>query len=164
MDPVRIVLADDHAVFRMALRALLQAENGMAVVGEAATGEAAVEAALSLRPDVVLMDLAMPGCGGLAATRTITAATGARVLVLSVCPEHECLLPALTAGASGYLAKSAAADELVSLVRRVARGEVCLSSAGVRTLVRTVTAARDGTGRGRARASASRTGRVHAGG
>jgi len=164
MEPIRIVVADDHAVFRMALRALLQAESGMAVVGEAATGEAAVEAALSLRPDVVLMDLSMPGCGGLAATRTITTATGARVLVLSVCPEHECLLPALAAGASGYLAKSAAADELVPLVRRVARGEVGLSSSGVRTLVGAATAAHDGTGRGRARGSASRTARARAGG
>jgi DNA-binding NarL/FixJ family response regulator len=164
MDPIRIVVADDHAVFRTALRALLQAEGGMAVVGEAATGEAAVEAALSLRPDVVLMDLSMPGCGGLAATRTITASTGTRVLVLSVCPEHECLLPALAAGASGYLTKTAAANELVPLIRRVARGEVCLSSPGVRTLVKGVTAARDGTGRGRVRASASGTARAHAGG
>jgi DNA-binding NarL/FixJ family response regulator len=123
-----------------------------------------VEAARALAPDVVLMDLSMPGCGGLAATRTITASTRARVLVLSVCPEQDCLLPALAAGASGYLAKTAADDELLPLIRKVARGEVCLSSSGVRTLVRGVAAARDGTGRGRARASASGTARAHAGG
>jgi len=138
MQPIRVLVADDHAMLRQAVRALLETEQDVTVVGEAASGEEALACALALRPDVVLMDLSMPGCGGLAATRAITAATGARVLALSICSEDEGLLPALRAGASGYLPKTAAPDELVRAIRRVGRGEIVLSPAGVRELVRAV--------------------------
>jgi len=148
MQPIRILVADDHAVMRTALRALLEGEPGLAVAGEAASGEAAIQAALELRPDVVLMDLSMPGCGGLAATRAITGTTGARVLVLSMHPEQERLLPALHAGASGYLAKTASPDELIGVIRKVARGELVLSPAGARVLVAAVARPRAPAGRG----------------
>jgi len=160
MEPIRVLVADDHAVLRNAVRALLETEPGLVVAGEAASGEEAVAAARALRPDVVVMDLSMHGCGGLEATRAITASTGARVLVLTMHAEEEGLLAALHAGASGYLAKSAAPDELVRAVRLVARGEVALSPTGARALVRAVTppAARQREGRAPAPARLARTG------
>ena len=110
MQPIRILLVDDHALLRSGLRALLEAEPDLEVVGEAGTGERGVELALELRPDVVIMDLSMPGEGGLAATRGIIAAgIGARVLVLTVNSETEYIMPVLEAGASGYVAKHSAA-------------------------------------------------------
>ena len=142
MEPIRVLVADDHAVLRTAVRALLETEADMVVAGEAASGEEAVAAALALRPDVVVMDLSMHGCGGLEATRTIAASSGSRVLVLTMHGEDEALLAALHAGASGYLSKSAAPDELVRAVRLVARGEVALSPAGARALVWAVTPGR----------------------
>jgi DNA-binding NarL/FixJ family response regulator len=147
MEPIRVLVADDHAVMRTAIRALLETEPDLVVAGEAASGEEAVAAALALRPDVVVMDLAMHGCGGLEATRTIAASAGPRVLVLTMHAEEDGLLAALHAGASGYLSKSAAPDELVRAVRLVGRGEVALSPLGARALVRAVAPAgrqRDG--------------------
>jgi len=141
MQPIRVLVADDHSMLRTAIGALLETETDMVVAGEAASGEEAVAAALVLRPDVVVMDLAMHGCGGLEATRTITASTGARVLVLTMHAEEDGLLPALHAGASGYVVKSAAPDELLRAIRLVARGEVALSPSGARALVRAVTPA-----------------------
>jgi DNA-binding NarL/FixJ family response regulator len=149
MQPIRILVVDDHAVLRTALRELLESEPDLTVAGEAASGESAVEAALELRPDVVLMDLSMPGCGGLQATRTIASASDVRVLVFSIHAEQDGLLPALHAGASGYLAKTVSPDELLGTIRRVARGDVVLSPAGVRALVAAVTTARIPAGRGR---------------
>jgi DNA-binding NarL/FixJ family response regulator len=149
MQPIRVLVADDHAILRLAVRALLETEPDMRVAGEAASGEEALACTLKLEPDVVLMDLSMPGCGGLAATREIAASSGARVLVLSICPEDEGLLPALRAGARGYLPKTAAPDELVRAIRRAARGEVVLSPSGVRALVRAVAPARPPSGRAR---------------
>jgi DNA-binding NarL/FixJ family response regulator len=142
MQPIRILVADDHAVLRTALRALLEGEPGLTVAGEAPTGEAAIASAIELRPDVVLMDLSMPGCGGLEATRAITGTTSARVLVLSMQPEEDGLLPALHAGASGYLAKTASPEELIGTIGRVARGDLVLSPSGVRVLVAAVTKGR----------------------
>jgi DNA-binding NarL/FixJ family response regulator len=114
MSPIRILLVDDHAVMRAGLRALLAAEPDMQVVGEAATGEEAVERAAELRPDVVLMDLSMPGCGGMAATRRIAAeGIPTRVLVLTLHGEAEYLLPVLEAGGSGYVTKDCADRELL---------------------------------------------------
>jgi DNA-binding NarL/FixJ family response regulator len=133
--PTRILLADDHALMRRALRALLEAEPDLAVVGEAAGAEEALEAALELRPDVVVMDLAMPG-GGVEATRGVTALTRARVLVFSMLDEEIGLASALRAGASGYVAKTAAPDALLRAIRRVAAGGAVLSPAAVRALVR----------------------------
>jgi len=149
MRPIRVLVADDHAVMRTAVRALLETEPDMEVAGEAASGEEAVAAALALRPDVVVMDLSMHGCGGLEATRTLAASTGSRVLVLTMHAEEEGLLAALHAGASGYLNKSAAPDELVGAVRLVARGEVALSPSGKRALVWAVASAGQGERDGR---------------
>jgi len=139
MEPIRVLVADDHAMLRRAVRALLQGEPDIEVVGEAASGEEAVEAARALRPDVVLMDLTMPGGDGLEATRSITGdASRTRVLVLSMHGENEALLPALHAGASGFITKTEAPDELMRAIRRVARGDVVLSAAGTQALVRAV--------------------------
>ena len=133
-DPIRILLADDHAMLRAGLRALLDAEDGLEVVGEAGTGEEAVELAQSLHPDVIVMDLSMPGIGGLEATRRIAGeaanAAGAeptsRVLVLTMHAEEEHLLPVLEAGGSGYVNKRSADEELIEAIRTVARGDVFL--------------------------------------
>lgn len=126
-DPIRILLADDHAVLRAGLRALLDAEPDLEVVGEAATGEEAIEEARKLRPDIVIMDLSMPGVGGLEATRRLAALDlGVKVLVLTVHAEEEYLFPVLEAGGSGYVTKTSADRELISAIRTVARGEVFL--------------------------------------
>ena len=138
MEAIRVLVADDHAMLRRAIRALLQGEPDIEVVGEASSGEEAVEAARALRPDVVLMDLTMPGSGGLEATRTITESPGARVLVLSMHGESEGLLPALHAGASGFITKAEAPDKLMRSIRLVAHGDVVLSAAGTQALVRAV--------------------------
>jgi DNA-binding NarL/FixJ family response regulator len=123
---MRILLVDDHAVLRAGLRALLEAE-GMEVVGEAGTGEEAIALAERIRPDVVVMDLSMPGIGGLEATRRIAGmGQGTRVLVLTMHGEEEHLLPVLEAGGSGYVHKRSADEELIEAIRTVARGDVFL--------------------------------------
>lgn len=124
---IRVVLADDHAVLRAGLRALLEAEPDMTVVGEAANGDEAVEQVRKLHPDVIVMDLTMPGLGGLAATRRISASeTETKVLVLTVHAEEEYLLPVIDAGGSGYVTKTSADRDLVKAIRAVAKGEVFL--------------------------------------
>jgi len=144
-DLIRILLVDDHAVLRAGLRALLEAEEGLEVIGEAGTGEEGVAMAERLKPDVVVMDLSMPGIGGLEATRRIAAmspsqapeatpregdaaprALGTRVLVLTMHGEEEHLLPVLEAGGSGYVNKRGADEELIEAIRTVARGDVFL--------------------------------------
>lgn len=124
---IRILLVDDHAVLRAGLRALLEAEPGLEVVGEAGTGEEGVADAQRLTPHVVVMDLSMPGVGGLEATRRIAALQqDTRVLVLTMHGEEEHLLPVLEAGGSGYVSKRSADEELIEAIRTVARGEVFL--------------------------------------
>ena len=126
-NPIRVVLADDHAVLRAGLRALLEAEPDMTVVGEAANGDEAVEQVRKLHPDVIVMDLTMPGLGGLAATRRISASeTETKVLALTVHAEEEYLLPVIDAGGSGYVTKTSADRDLVRAIRVVAKGEVFL--------------------------------------
>lgn len=126
-EPVRVVLADDHTIFRAGLRALLELERDIEVVGEAADGDEAVDQARKLKPDVVIMDLSMPGTNGLEATRRIAALElGVRVLVLTVHAEEEYLVPVVDAGASGYVTKASADRDLVEAIRTVARGEVYL--------------------------------------
>ena len=126
-NPIRVVLVDDHAVLRAGLKALLEIEPNIEVVGEAATGEEGVEEARKLRPDVVIMDLSMPGLGGLEATRRIAALElDVKVLVLTVHAEEEYLFPVLDAGGSGYVMKTSADRELVDAIRTVARGDVFL--------------------------------------
>ncbi|MEA3244887.1 MAG: response regulator transcription factor [Gemmatimonadota bacterium] len=130
--PLRVLLADDHHLVRSALRLLLDASlmgnPEVDIVGEAADGDEAVQLARELRPDVVLMDVAMPGAGGLEATRRIREERPeAHVLMLSMHAEAEYVGRALSSGASGYLLKDSSADELAIAVRAVARGDTYLS-------------------------------------
>ena len=120
---VTVLLADDHAMFREGLHFVLGQEPGLTVVGEAATGEQALELAAALDPDVVVMDLAMPGTGGLAATRRLCEdGARARVLVLTMSEDDDSVLATLRAGASGYVVKGAGSAQLVSAIRAVAGG------------------------------------------
>jgi DNA-binding NarL/FixJ family response regulator len=134
---IRILLVDDHAMLRSGLRALLEAEPGFVVAGEASTGEEGVMKARQLLPDVVVMDLSMPGAGGLEAVREITALDkGIRTLVLTMHGEEEHLLPVLEAGGSGYVNKRSADEELIEAIRTVASGEVFLYPSGASLLLR----------------------------
>jgi DNA-binding NarL/FixJ family response regulator len=133
--PIRVLVADDHALLRAGLRALLNMVPDIDVVGEAATGEEAIELVRPLHPDVVVMDLSMPGIGGLEATRQIvTRAPAARVLVLTMHGEEEFLFSVLEVGGSGYLMKQCADAELVQAIRSVAAGELFLRPSGKRLL------------------------------
>jgi len=126
-DKIRILLVDDHAMFRAGIKALIDAEDRMEVIGEASTGDEAVDRVRELKPDIVVMDLAMPGSNGLEATRRISALElNASVLVLTVHAEEEYLVPVVEAGASGYLTKTSADTDLLEAIRVVARGQVFL--------------------------------------
>jgi len=139
-DLIRIVLADDHAVVRAGLKAVLGTARDMVVVGEASNGIEAVALAERLTPDVVVMDLSMDQMDGTAATREIVKkGLTARVLVLTMHSEEEYLVGLLEAGAAGYLVKSAADRELVDAVRTVARGELFVRPAAARVLARGLT-------------------------
>jgi len=134
--PIRVVLADDHGVVRAGLRALLEHQPDIEVVGEAADGETAVRVTREQRPAIVVADLSMPG-GGLEAIREITALDlPVRVLVLTVHAEERYLLPVLEAGGSGYVKKSSAHTDLLDAIRTVARGEVFLDPAATKTLLK----------------------------
>jgi DNA-binding NarL/FixJ family response regulator len=125
---VRVLIADDHPVVRDGLRGMLSGADGFEVVGEAATGAEAVALAARLRPDVVLMDLRMPETDGVTATAQLTrGGSPSRVLVLTTYDTDSDVLPAIEAGATGYLLKDARADELFRAVRAAARGEAVLS-------------------------------------
>lgn len=133
---IRVLVADDHAVVRAGIVALLSAEPGIEVVGEAVDGVQAVELALALLPDLVVMDVRMPHLTGDAATARIRERTDTvRVLVLTTYESDASILSAIEAGASGYLLKAAPADELIAGVRSVAAGEVALSPAIAAQLV-----------------------------
>jgi NarL family two-component system response regulator LiaR len=129
-DDIRILIADDHAVVREGLRALIDTEPGMALAGEAADGAEAVEQALALQPDVILMDLLMPRKNGIAAIGEIRQENpDARILVLTSFAEDEKVFAAIKAGALGYLLKDAAPGELLRAIREVHRGEPSLQPA-----------------------------------
>ncbi|HEX2205654.1 MAG TPA: response regulator transcription factor [Longimicrobium sp.] len=137
-DKIRILLVDDHPVLRSGLDALLALEDDLEVVGQASTGEEGVEKARLTAPDVVVMDLAMPGIGGLEATRQIAAlGNGARVLVLTSQAEEEFLLPVLEAGGSGYVRKTSADEDLIRAIHAVARDEVFLYPSATKLLLKT---------------------------
>ena len=143
-DPIRIVLADDHAMFRAGLAALLESEPRFEVVGEASTGEEAVDLSRALKPDIVVMDLSMPGTNGLEATRRIAAlGLDTRVLVLTVHAEEEYLVPVVEAGASGYLTKTSADTDLIEALKVVSRGQVYLPPKATTLLLRQYKKAED---------------------
>ncbi|MEU6822979.1 response regulator transcription factor [Streptomyces atriruber] len=133
---IRVVLADDERMVRTALRAILSAEAGIEVVGEAATGAEAVSVVRDLKPDVVLMDVRMPEVDGIRATEQIlrTMARPPRVVVVTTFENDAYVYEALRAGAAGFLLKRADADELVQAVRLVARSDSLLFPAAVRAL------------------------------
>src|SRR5687768_11622173 len=136
-DQITVVLADDHAVVRAGLKAVLAAARDITVVGEAANGRDAVATVERLATDVVVMDLSMPEMDGTAATKAITAkGLATKVLVLTMHAEEEYLVPLLEAGAAGYLVKSVADRELVSAVRAVAHGDSYVSPSAARVLVK----------------------------
>jgi DNA-binding NarL/FixJ family response regulator len=133
---IRVVLADDHALVRAGMRSLLNGMSQVQVVGEAASGEEALELAASERPDVVLMDIAMKGMSGLeAAARMRERHAAVRVVILSMHAGEEYVLQALRAGAVGYLLKDAATGELELALRSVMRGESWFSPAVSRQVV-----------------------------
>jgi DNA-binding NarL/FixJ family response regulator len=121
---VRIVVADDHGIVREGLRALLSAHDGYELVGTAATGDEAVRAAVTTRPDVLVMDIQMPGRNGIEATREIArVAPDVAVLVLTMFDDDESVFAAMRAGARGYVLKGAAPDNVVRAIAAVAAGE-----------------------------------------
>ena len=121
---IRLLLADDHTVLRAGLRLLLDSQEDMIVIGEAISGEEAIEKARALKPDVVLLDISMPGMGGLNAISRISNEEITKVLMLTMHQDKEYLQQALSEGAKGYVLKQAADTELLDAIRRVARGEV----------------------------------------
>src|SRR5450755_2462336 len=124
METIRILIADDHAPFREGLRALLRSESDMEMAGEAATGEEAIRLAAPLQPDVILMDLHMPGVNGITATQTILATSPhISILVLTMFEDDDSVFAALQAGARGYLLKGALKAEIVRALRGVSHGE-----------------------------------------
>src|SRR3989442_9747101 len=133
---IRVLLGDDHAVLRAGLGALLEREPGLVVVGEAGSGREAVALAKTTRPHVVLMDLAMPGNGGIEATRRIVAlGLGAKVLVLTALPQELQLCDALEAGASGFMQKVAPVGGLSRAIRSGAAGRLCLDGCAARVVM-----------------------------
>ena len=134
MSKIRVLLADDHAILREGVRALLRLADDIEVVGEAVDGSQAVEMARSLQPDVVLMDIAMPGLGGLEATLEMKKeGIRSRVLILSQYEDREYVRRLLKAGVSGYLLKKSAGAELANSIRAVARGGLVLDPEIART-------------------------------
>jgi DNA-binding NarL/FixJ family response regulator len=135
-ESIRVLIADDHAVVREGLRTFLELQEGIEVAGEAADGREAVDEAERLRPDVVLMDLVMPRLDGVEAMRELRKRVlGARVVVLTSFLDDERLLPALRAGAAGYLLKNVAPRELARSIRLAAAGEALIDPAVAARLV-----------------------------
>lgn len=136
MGKIQVLLADDHAVLRAGLRALLNGQPDMEVVGEAADGEEALRVAERVRPDIVLMDITMPGMDGLEATRQLKRRQPhVRVIMLTMHEDEEFLRQVLAAGGSGYLLKKAAESELLSAIRAVHRGEAFIYPSLTRVLI-----------------------------
>ncbi|HET6910965.1 MAG TPA: response regulator transcription factor [Mycobacteriales bacterium] len=124
MTAIRVLLADDHPLYRSGLRVLLDTQPDTEVVGEAATGEEALALAAHVVPDVIVMDLSMPGAGGLTAIQAITdRQPGAKVLALTMLDDGASVTAAIRAGARGYLVKGAAGDEALHAIRAVAAGQ-----------------------------------------
>lgn len=136
---IRVLVADDHAIVRKGIRALLSESGGFEVVAEAADGKEAVLRAEETQPDVILMDLLMPGMDGIEATRQITnRLPGARVLVLTSFAADNKVFPAIKAGAQGYLLKDSSPEDLIRAIRQVHRGEPALHPTIARKLLQEV--------------------------
>lgn len=147
MSKLRIFLADDHPIVRNGLRCLIDRQPDMAVVGEAVNGETAIREAVGLRPDVVVMDVSMPGLGGLEATARLKRDFPAtRVVVLTVHEDRGYVKQLLSAGAVGYVLKRSAAENLVQAIRSAAAGETYLDPAVAGQMVAEMTGAPAGTG------------------
>jgi DNA-binding NarL/FixJ family response regulator len=124
MDSIRLIIADDHTLFRDGVRALLQSIPDFQVVGEAATGAQAIQQANALQPDVVLMDLQMPGVNGIEATRRIVQTSPhIGVIVVTMFQDDDSVFAAMRAGARGYILKGADQDEMIRAIRAIANGE-----------------------------------------
>jgi DNA-binding NarL/FixJ family response regulator len=132
---IRVLIADDQELVRAGFRKLLDAEESITVVGEAADGAQAVARATELAPDVVLMDIRMPRLDGIEATRRLTRSTGVQVLVLTTYDLDEYVFEALRAGASGFLLKDSPPDTLISGIATVARGDALLAPSVTRRLI-----------------------------
>ena len=130
MDPLRILIADDHPLFRKGMRTLLTATADTEVIGEATTGQEAIELAATFQPDVILMDLQMPGMNGIEATRQIVhTSPHIRILVVTLFEDDASVFTALRAGARGYVLKDAKEEEIVRAIRAVGSGEAIFSPA-----------------------------------
>jgi DNA-binding NarL/FixJ family response regulator len=146
---IRVLVADDHAIVRKGICALLATEENIEVVGEAADGQSAIEQVERLRPDVVLMDLVMPGVDGLDATRRITASRPeTRILVLTSFAGVDKIMPAIKAGALGYLLKDSDPEVLVESIRQVYCGDSALHPSVARALLEEVARPADSTAAG----------------
>ena len=136
MSKIKVLIVDDHAMFRQGIRALLEGYEDVEIVGEATEGMEAIEKVLQLAPQVVLMDIAMPVMGGLEATRRIQKESpNTKVLVLTQYEDSEYILSLLRAGAKGYISKTATASELISAIRTVHQGESYLYPSATTTLI-----------------------------
>ena len=132
---IRILLADDHGVMRAGLRALLEAAPGIDIVEEAGNGEEAIHLAGELNPDILLLDIGMPGIGGIEATRRLKQSfPQMKVLILTAYEDESLLREAVTAGASGYIIKRAAQEELIAAIQAVSRGDLYIHPAITRLL------------------------------
>jgi DNA-binding NarL/FixJ family response regulator len=146
---LRVLIADDEALVRRGFAMILGAAADVEVVGEVGTGEEAVAAVRRLDPDVVLMDIRMPGAGGIEATRLITATSSSRVVVVTTFGHDEYLYQSLRAGATGFLLKNTPAEQLVESVRVAARGDALLSPEITRRLIEVFARLPSATDRGR---------------
>ena len=143
MDPLRVLIADDHPLFRSGLRALLGAVPDTAVVGEATTGKEAIALAVELQPDVIVMDLQMPGVSGIEATRRILdTSPHIGVLVVTMFEDDYSVFAAMRAGAKGYVLKDADEEDMLHAIRAVGKGEAIFSPAVARRVIDFFTGAR----------------------
>ncbi len=136
MEPIRVLIADDHPLFRSGMRALLMADEGTEPVGEATTGEEAIALAEEYQPDVVLMDLQMPDLSGIEATRRIVRSSpNTRILVVTMFEDDHSVFSAIRAGARGYVLKGAKPEEVLRAIRVVAGGEAIFSPSVANRLI-----------------------------
>src|SRR5947209_1985645 len=146
--PIRVLLADDHALVREGTRRLLEAEGDVEVVAEAASGEEAIEAARRLHPNIAIIDIAMPGIGGIQATREIKAhCPETAILILSAYDDEPYLVALLEAGAAGFLLKNVHGQELINAIRAVSRGESVLQPSLAEKMMRRLSSQANPTAR-----------------